>query len=125
MAYKEKIESMIKREPWRKRDIQDNFYDELLTYKSDLHDMSNVENELIFYLNDVVRYNIFFGSNRMKDIITKVLDIQATANELWNWNVNYADDLLGERFSVQGDNELTKSYFVEQERIIDLYYKHY
>jgi len=40
-------------------------------------------------------------------------------------DIIYSEDLLGERFSFQANNEITKAYFIEQEKIIQLYYKHF
>lgn len=100
MAYQDKIEKLIKREPWKKRAIQNNFYADYLTYGSGWSDIGNIEDDILFYLNDIVRYSIYFGSKKIENIIEKVLTIQADANEDFSWDVIYSEDLLGERFSV-------------------------
>lgn len=69
MAYKDKIENLVKREPWMKRKIQNDFYNDLLKFGQAETNMSNISNDIIFYLNDVVRYNIFFGSKRITTLI--------------------------------------------------------
>lgn len=120
MAYKDRVENLIKREPWNKRPIGDDFYNDLFDGLS--------TDKLIFYYNDVVRYNIYFGYRRIKTLIEKATDIQKYAENnpgVYNFGDDYLADFLGERFETEVDGSLTRAHFIEQEKIIDMYYKHF
>lgn len=119
MAYKDRVENLIKREPWNKITIGDDFYKNLFVYGG-----SEMDDNLLFYFNDVVRYNIYFGYRRIKELIEKALEIQNTLNGAGTWGVDYLIDFLGERFETEADGSLTKVHFIDQENVISMFYKH-
>lgn len=91
----------MKREPWNKQDIKDKLYGNV--YIQDA--------ETFYQVSLINTFNPYFGFKRVSELIEKVFQTELYMEKA---------DLIEERF--ESSKVRNKEYFIEQERIINMYW---